>query len=96
MFDLTAKRDLNRGFSDSFGRGVDLALTPVIIGAFGWLVDRWLGTDPIFTLLLATAAVVGTFAKLKIGYDRQMAKEEAGKPWSPRTPEAAPSDEATP
>lgn len=73
MFDLRARQDLNRGFSTAFTRGVDLALTPVVFGALGWLVDRWLGTSPLFLLVIGTLGIVGTFVKVKLGYDKEMA-----------------------
>lgn len=73
MFDLRTRQDLNRGFSEAFGRGIDLALTPVVFGAIGWLIDRVAGTSPVFTILVATIGVVGTVVKMKLGYDRDMA-----------------------
>lgn len=73
MFDLRTRQDLNRGFSEAFGRGVDLALTPVVFGLIGWLIDRVAGTSPIFTIVVATIGVVGTVVKMKLGYDKDMA-----------------------
>lgn len=72
MFDLRVKQDLNRGFSDALGRGVDLALTPVVFGLIGWLIDRVAGTSPVFTIIVATLGVLGTGLKIKLGYDKQM------------------------
>jgi F0F1-type ATP synthase assembly protein I len=43
--------------------GLTLAVTIVVCGALGYLVDRWLGTSPIFTLVgvvLGIAAAVAT------------------------------------
>lgn len=74
MFDLRSRQAINRGFSDALGRGIDLALTPVVFGGLGWLVDRWLGTSPWCTIIFATIGVVGTFVKIKLGYDREMAE----------------------
>ncbi|NLV56310.1 MAG: AtpZ/AtpI family protein [Acidimicrobiales bacterium] len=74
MFDLRARQDLNRGFNDALGRGIDLALTPVVFGLIGWLIDRVAGTSPIFTIAVATVGVVGTVVKMKLGYDRDMAE----------------------
>jgi F0F1-type ATP synthase assembly protein I len=73
VFDLRTRQDLNRGFSEAFGRGVDLALTPVVFGLIGWLIDRVAGTSPIFTIVVATIGVVGTVVKMKLGYDKDMA-----------------------
>ncbi len=73
MFDLRTRQDLNRGFSEAFGRGIDLALTPVVFGAIGWLIDRVAGTSPVFTFVVAAIGIVGTAVKIKLGYDRDMA-----------------------
>jgi F0F1-type ATP synthase assembly protein I len=43
--------------------GLTLAMTIVVCGALGYLVDRWLNTSPIFTLIgvvLGIAAAVMT------------------------------------
>ncbi len=84
MFDLRAKQDLNRGFSDALGRGVDLALTPVVFGFIGWLVDRVAGTSPVFTILIAALGMVGTAVKIKLGYDRQMSAFDGDATTRPR------------
>lgn len=63
-------------------RGFELALTPLVCGAIGWLLDRWLGTDPLLTISLGIFGVVGIFVKLKLGYDKAMDEAEAGKPWT--------------
>lgn len=89
MFDLRAKQDLNRGFSDAFVRGVDLALTPVVFGLIGWVIDRAAGTSPVFTLLVATIGVIGTGVKMKLGYDRQMSAFDGESSTTPR--EVAPT-----
>ena len=54
------------------GRGVDLALTPVVFGFLGWIIDQVAGTSPVFTLLVGALGVGGTALKMKLGYDKQM------------------------
>jgi F0F1-type ATP synthase assembly protein I len=82
VFDQRAKQQLNRGYSDGMARGTELVLSMVLLGAFGWLLDGWLGTGKVFAILFGTIGIAGTFLKLKLGYDRQMDTEEAGKPWT--------------
>ena len=82
LFDLRAKQQLNRGYSDGMARGFELTLTPLVFGAIGWLLDGWLGTGHVLAVALCTFGVVGIFVKLKLGYDRQMADAEDGKPWN--------------
>jgi F0F1-type ATP synthase assembly protein I len=96
VFDLRTKQDLNRGFSDALGRGIDLALTPVVFGLVGWLIDRAAGTSPVFTILVATIGVVGTAVKIKLGYDREMAEHTTGAASTPRQVAPAPVAERTP
>ena len=82
MFDQRAKQQLNRGYSDGMARGMELVLSMLLLGAFGWLLDGWLGTGHVFAIIFGFFGVAGAFAKLKLGYDRQMTAEEAGKPWT--------------
>lgn len=90
MFDLRARQDLNRGFSDALGRGVDLALTPVVFGLVGWLIDRAAGTSPLFTFVVAAIGVAGTAVKIKLGYDKEMAAHEGTAATTPRAVAPAP------
>ena len=82
VFDLRAKQQLNRGYSDGLARGIEIVATPAVFGGFGWLLDRWLGTDPFLAIGLGAFGVAGIFAKLWLGYDKDMAEAEAGKPWA--------------
>lgn len=52
---------------------MDLALTPVVFGLIGWLIDRVMGTSPVFTIAVAAVGVAGTAVKIKLGYDKDMA-----------------------
>ena len=49
-FDLSAKRELNKGFGDALSVAVELAVTPAIFAFLGHLLDGWLGTSPLFLL----------------------------------------------
>ena len=51
-FDLSAKRELNKGFGDALAVAVELAVTPAIFAFVGWRLDEWLGTGPLFLLVL--------------------------------------------
>ena len=50
MFDLSAKRELNKGFGDALQTAVELAVTPAIFAFAGWWIDARLGTSPAFLL----------------------------------------------
>src|SRR5688500_6226655 len=47
------RRDLYTGFGDTLGRAFELVATPLVFGLMGYGLDRWLGTLPIFTLILS-------------------------------------------
>ena len=70
-------RDLNRGFSDAMGRAVELALTPAIFGFFGWLIDGWLGTRPVFMLALGLFTVLYVGWRMMRGYEAEMRERES-------------------
>ena len=61
-------------------RAFELTLTPVILGGLGCLLDRWLGTRPLFMLLFFLFTVGYVFWKLFVGYDAEMGRHEANIP----------------
>jgi F0F1-type ATP synthase assembly protein I len=76
-----ATRDLYNGFGDTLTVAFELALIPVLFAGAGILLDRWLGTSPLFLVALVVLAVVGLGAKMYYRYKAQMEKAEAGAPW---------------
>lgn len=74
---LPAQRDLNRGFGDTLSRAFEFAGVVGVFLFLGWLVDRWLGTQPLFMILLTVFALVGQGVRLWYAYDAQMRKHEA-------------------
>lgn len=81
----------SRGYSEAMGRGIELALTLVVVGGIGWLVDRAAGTYPLFTVIFSLAGFAGISAKLWLGYDLEMRKHDQDAIWN-RGSGAAPSD----
>ena len=63
---------------DNVGRGMDIALTVALMFGVGFVLDRWLGTAPIFMIAMTVLAGVGFFAKFKYQYDARM-DELAGR-----------------
>ena len=82
-------RDLYKGFNESFGRAIELACTPVLFGAGGWWIDRWLGLFPVFTVVLVVLCLVGMSAQMYYRYEAKMQAHDAGAVWS-RKPRATP------
>ena len=62
---------------DSFGRGMDVALTIGLFFAIGWGFDAWLGTTPLFMITLTVLAAIGFFISFKYRYDATMEQLEA-------------------
>lgn len=72
---LTPRKPINP--NDSLGRGMDLALVTLVFVGLGWLVDNWLGTEPVFIIGFVVFALVGQFVKMWYDYDGAMQRHEA-------------------
>jgi F0F1-type ATP synthase assembly protein I len=79
--DQNDKRDLYNGFGDGLALAIEFAVTPAIFGGLGYLLDRALGTLPVFTIILALFCVVGMFVKIWYTYEASMREQEARAPW---------------
>ena len=62
---------------DTVGRGMDMAFTVGLFFLIGLVLDRWLGTTPLFMITLTVLAVVGFFISLKYRYTEEMERLEA-------------------
>lgn len=86
-FRPTEQGELYRGYGDGLSRAFEFALTPVIFGAMGYGLDRWLGIVPVLTIILFLVAVAGVFAKAWYAYEARMQYEESLGPWATRSGE---------
>lgn len=80
--DRKARQELNQGFGNAMGLAVEMVGTPLIFGFLGWLLDRWLGTSPLFVVALGLFGVVGMAVKTYYGYVEKMKQHEVGAPWA--------------
>jgi F0F1-type ATP synthase assembly protein I len=74
-----SKATSNSGATDSnhgIGRGMEFAVMVLLFFGVGYALDRWLGTKPIFMIVLVVLAIVGQFASLYYGYDERMKAHE--------------------
>jgi len=69
---------------DESARGMELVLTPVVFGGFGWILDGWLGSGPWLAVAFVAFALVGTVAKIWYGYDAEMRELESSGRWARR------------
>jgi F0F1-type ATP synthase assembly protein I len=63
--------------NDSLGHGMDAALMILVFFGGGFLLDRWLGTTPLFMIALSLVAAIGYFLKFKYRYDLEMDRLDA-------------------
>lgn len=75
-FDLSAKRELNNGFGNALNSAVELAVTPALLALIGWQIDRWLGTGPLFLIVLFTFTIGYVAWKQFRAYDATMSRQE--------------------
>jgi hypothetical protein len=87
--DLRGRQELYNGFGDTLARGFEIAVIPILFGAFGWFLDRRLGTMPLLTIVLAVFALVAMAVRTYFAYDAEMRAHEATSPWG-RSPRSGP------
>ena len=73
---LVDKQQTYNQFGDTLAKAFEMVLTPAIFGFFGWLIDRAVGTTPLFTLLIG-AIVFGYEAwRMWWDYEQRMQAHE--------------------
>jgi F0F1-type ATP synthase assembly protein I len=87
--DLRERQQLNKGFGDGLARAFELAVTPAIFTGLGWLLDRALGTQPLFMILLFFFAIAGVGYMTWFRYENEMREAEADAVWNRRRDRAA-------
>jgi hypothetical protein len=78
------RRSLNTTFGEALAYAFEFAITPVLFAGLGWLLDQWLGTAPILTVVLAGFAFIGVCLRTAYRYKEKVELEEEGKPWTRR------------
>ena len=80
--DLRQRRELNNGFGEALSRAFELAATPAIFAGVGWLLDRWVGTAPLFLIVFFFFAVAGVGYMTWFKYEAEMKEHEANAVWN--------------
>ncbi|MBV8386045.1 MAG: AtpZ/AtpI family protein [Acidimicrobiia bacterium] len=62
--------------ADGFSKAVEFVATPMLCGAGGYFLDRWVGTSPIFTIVLFLWALSVTVGMTVRDYNAKMKAED--------------------
>ena len=73
---LFDRRELNNGAGKALSRAVELTVTPLICGFFGWLLDGRLGTRPVFMFVFFAFVLGYTLWKEYVLYGKEMDEEQ--------------------
>jgi len=73
---LFDRRELNNGVGKALSRAVELTVTPLIFGFFGFLLDNRLGTRPVFMFLFFAFVLGYTLWKEYVLYGQAMDAEQ--------------------
>lgn len=92
---------MSKGFGDGLSRGFELTITPMFVGAIGFLLDRWLGLVPVLTIVFSLWGLGASMYMTWFRYDQEMKGHEArwleaGGQRSPRPARWARTDDAVP
>ena len=71
-----------QGFGDALALGVELVMTPILLGLFGWWLDGRFGTRPVLMFAFGLLGVFAIAMRTYLWYRASMDREEKGKPWT--------------
>ena len=84
MDDLKGRRELYQGFTETFIKGMEFALTLAVFAGMGYGLDRLLGIVPVLTIVFFLIGAVGLATKTYYAYEAKMQALEAEGPWARR------------
>jgi F0F1-type ATP synthase assembly protein I len=82
--DLQGRQELYNGFGDTFTRGMEMVLTPILLAGMGYLLDWIFGLVPVLTVVFAIVGVIGVAMKEYYTYAAAMQAHEDNAPWAKR------------
>lgn len=62
---------------DNLGLGIEVAVILAMFFGIGYGLDRLVGTQPVFMIIMTLLGAVGLFTKFKYGYDARMDEHDA-------------------
>jgi F0F1-type ATP synthase assembly protein I len=81
---LRSERARRSGFDDGLSQALSLVVGPLVFAFLGFLLDRALGTGPIFLVALGIFGFLGAVVALYFRYTAAVARDDEGKPWNRR------------
>ncbi len=88
--EFLARQQTYNGFGDALAMAFEMVVTPLVFGLGGYGLDRWLGTAPVFMVILGLVGIIGMSAKMWYSYDARMRLHEASGPWARTSVDATP------
>lgn len=79
--ELKDRQAFYNGFGDGLARAFEFAATPLIFGFLGYVLDRVVGTLPLFLILFSVLCLVGVWVKNMYAYNEAMKEHESAGPW---------------
>ena len=73
-------RVMPHGAGDALSTAFEMVATPALFAFFGLLLDRGVGTTPLFTLVFMAVVLAYTTWKVFRRYDQRMRAFESGLP----------------
>jgi F0F1-type ATP synthase assembly protein I len=73
---ITTPPNARPNTSEPLGHGFDAAFVVVLFFGLGFLLDRVLGTTPVFMIALSIFGAVGVFVRFWYRYDARMTEHE--------------------
>jgi F0F1-type ATP synthase assembly protein I len=74
------RREMYNGFGEAYSRAMELVLCPLMFALGGYFLDGWLGTRPLFTVLLGLFGLAGVVARMVLQYALRMKAFDAELP----------------
>lgn len=69
--------DMSSKEGDGLVLALELVATTMVMLGLGFLLDRWIGTTPVFTVVLGAFTLAYEVWKITSGYGAAMAEHEA-------------------
>jgi F0F1-type ATP synthase assembly protein I len=74
----------SRTVDDGLSQALSLVVGPVLFAFLGWLLDRALGTGPLFLIAFGIFGFLAAVTALYFRYNAAIRRDEVDKPWNRR------------